>query len=171
MKTTVNLIRPARQEDLTELASLYQHARQFMAQTGNPHQWGNNQWPPQSLIEQDIELGRLYVITNEKGLLAAFVFEKGSHIDPCYDVIEGRWTTHEDQVYGVIHRLASNGKEGGIGHQVVEWASQQCSVIRIDTHPDNQVMQAMLKKEGFSYCGIIYVKQDSTGRLAFEKVL
>ena len=40
--------------------------------------------------------------------------------------------------------------------------------LRIDTHEKNLVMQNLVKKTGFSYCGIIYV-DDGTKRLAYEK--
>jgi predicted Rossmann fold flavoprotein len=42
--------------------------------------------------------------------------------------------------------------------------------IKNDTHRDNQSMQRMQAKNGFEYCGIIYLK-DGAERIAFEKVL
>ena len=42
--------------------------------------------------------------------------------------------------------------------------------IRIDTHRDNIPMQKMLNKNGFIYCGIIYLL-DGKERFAFEKPL
>ena len=41
--------------------------------------------------------------------------------------------------------------------------------MRIDTHGDNIVMQAMLEKLGFVHCGTIYVREDKDPRLAYEK--
>ena len=41
----------------------------------------------------------------------------------------------------------------------------------MDTHGDNIVMQNLLKKLGFVYCGIIHVEEDDDPRLAFEKIL
>lgn len=41
--------------------------------------------------------------------------------------------------------------------------------LRIDTHPDNQVMKRLLIKLGFTRCGIIHVAQDNIPRIAFEK--
>ena len=44
------------------------------------------------------------------------------------------------------------------------------AVIRVDTHRDNRTMQRLLRKNGFCYCGIIYL-EDKSERLAFEKIL
>ena len=41
--------------------------------------------------------------------------------------------------------------------------------IRIDTHEDNVVMQNLLKKLGFKFCGIIHLKNGDK-RLAYEKI-
>ena len=40
----------------------------------------------------------------------------------------------------------------------------------MDTHGDNKVMQNLLKKNGFVYCGIIHVEEDNDPRLAYEKL-
>ena len=40
--------------------------------------------------------------------------------------------------------------------------------FKIDTHRDNKVMQNLLKKNGFSYCGIICLN-DCSERLAYQK--
>ena len=53
-------IRKTELTDIEELQKLYEHARTFMADHGNPTQWGNT-YPPKSLIEQDIRDGVSYV--------------------------------------------------------------------------------------------------------------
>ena len=40
----------------------------------------------------------------------------------------------------------------------------------MDTHGDNKVMQSLLTKLGFIYCGTIYVEEDDYPRLAYEKL-
>jgi RimJ/RimL family protein N-acetyltransferase len=42
--------------------------------------------------------------------------------------------------------------------------------IKADTHKDNRAMQKALYKNGFQYCGIIYL-EDNSERIAFEKIL
>ena len=63
--------------------------------------------------------------------------------------------------YGVIHRLAGDGSAKGIGTLCLTWAYQQCGHLRIDTHPDNHVMQNLLRKNGFVHCGTVYVVEDT----------
>ncbi|MBR1526072.1 MAG: hypothetical protein IJ640_05360 [Prevotella sp.] len=41
--------------------------------------------------------------------------------------------------------------------------------IRIDTHRDNRIMQHLMQKEGFTYCGIIYL-DNGDERLAYQKM-
>ena len=40
--------------------------------------------------------------------------------------------------------------------------------IKIDTHEDNLIMQKLLEKNSFKYCGVIYLL-DGSKRIAFEK--
>ncbi len=160
-------IRKAELTDLEIIMKIYAAARRFMAEHGNPRQWGNNNWPPEELIRNDIENGDSYVCV-EKDEIAAVFFYKACH-DTTYDVIEqGAWL--DDSPYAVVHRIASSGKVKGVGAFCLDWAYKQSGHLRMDTHGDNVVMQNMLKKQGFCYCGIIYVEEDNDPRLAFEKV-
>ena len=95
-------------------------------------------------------------------------FTYGEDIEPTYkNITEGSWL--DDSPYGVIHRLAGDVSEKGIGAFCINWAFEQCGHIRIDTHGENTVMQTLVKKLGFVRCGTIYVEQDEYPRLAFEK--
>ena len=163
-------IRKATMADLDEILATYDHARNFMRENGNPRQWGSV-WPPERLVRQDIKRGYSYVCTGElgKGLLAVFFYAKGSHIEPCYDHIEGgSWTGSDD--YGVVHRIATSGNGKGVGSFCISWAYDHCQNLRMDTHPDNRVMQHTLLKNGFIYRGIIHVEEDNDPRYAYEKV-
>lgn len=46
---------------------MYAYARDFMAKTGNPNQWGPNNWPPEELIHIDIKEDNSYVCVNDAG--------------------------------------------------------------------------------------------------------
>ena len=163
-------IRKAAQEDLPRIMEIYAYARKFMAAHGNPNQWGKNNWPPVSLIESDINAGHSYVCVNEAGrVIGTFYYTFGKDIEPTYREIEnGAWIG--DDTYGVVHRVASDGSEKGIGSFCLNWAFGQCGHLRIDTHDDNVVMQSMLTKLGFVHCGTIYVREDKDPRRAYEKV-
>ena len=150
------------------MMQLYARARRFMAEQGNPKQWGATNWPPEDLIHQDIAAGHSYVCVCEDRIVGTFFFNRGADIEPTYRIIEnGSWSS--DAPYGVVHRIASDGMTKGVGSFCLNWAVQQCGHLRIDTHGDNRVMQNLLSKLGFAYRGIIYVEEDNDPRLAYEK--
>ena len=162
-------IRKAETEDLSRIMEIYAHARDFMARTGNPKQWGATNWPPEELIRDDISKGNSYVCEDEGKVVGVFYFIHGTDIDPTYDHIEeGQWIGGHD--YGVVHRIAADTDRKGIGSFCINWAYEQCHHLRMDTHGDNAVMQELLKKLGFVRCGIIYVVEDNDPRIAFEKI-
>lgn len=163
-------IRHSNESDIRDIMCIYSGARRFMAEHGNPHQWGDLNWPPKELILSDIADKKSYVCIHNDRIVGTFFFDSGSDIEPTYRVIEGG-TWSSDTPYGVIHRIASSGTVRGVGQFCIEWALQKCWHIRIDTHADNTVMRNLLKKMGFSYRGIIYIKQDNSKRLAYEKII
>ena len=162
-------IRHSTERDLPRMLEIYAHARAFMAAHGNPSQWGPNQWPPEALLREDIRQNHSYVCLNDAGrVVGTFFYDYGRDVEPTYrDMADGAW--RNDAPYGVVHRIASDGSQKGIGAFCLNWAFAQCGHLRIDTHGDNIVMQTLLKKLGFVHCGTIYVTQDPAPRLAFEK--
>lgn len=178
------IIRKAEKKDMEELLKLYARARAFMKETGNPNQWKDS-YPQPEVVEKGIQEGKAYVALAEgpeesgeegsvqKGeILGTFYF--AIEEDPSYQRIEGgSWLNA--QPYGVIHRVASSGRGKGFSAACFAWAAQQClkagcGNLRIDTHEDNRVMQHVLEKNGFSYCGRIYLA-DGSPRLAYQKIL
>lgn len=158
-------IRNAEASDWEEILEIYAGARQFMAAHENGGQWGTG-YPPEELLEEDMEAGKLYVC--EDGGTVAAVFYFAAEEDPTYGVIEdGAWLS--DAPYGVVHRIASGRAVKGAASFCLEWAFGQTGNIRIDTHENNIPMQNMLKKNGFRYCGRIYL-ENGEPRIAFQKV-
>lgn len=160
-------IHHAKISDLPRIMDIYAFARKFMAEHGNPRQWGPTNWPSEDRIRKDIAEEKLYVCANATGIVGVFYFDYGHDIEPTYRNIDGHWIGDED--YGVVHRIASDGSVKGVGSFCIGWAFCRCRHLRMDTHPDNIVMQNLLMKLGFKECGIIHVVQDDEPRLAFEK--
>ncbi len=162
-------IRHSAEQDFSRIMEIYSFARSFMAEHGNPNQWGPTGWPPEDLIHKDIREGRSYVCLNDEGnVIGTFFFTCGEDIEPTYrDITDGAWL--DDSPYGVVHRIAGDGSEKGIGAFCINWAYEQCGHLRIDTHGDNIVMQNLVRKLGFVRCGTIYVEEDNYPRLAYEK--
>ena len=117
------MFRGAVRGDLPQILQIYAHAREAMAASGNPTQWGDN-FPPQELLEEDIDSNRLFVDVVNGQLLGVFAFILG--VDPTYQVIEdGAWL-NDTLPYGTIHRLASSGKSKGVASAVIEWCLEHC---------------------------------------------
>ena len=101
-------------------------------------------------------------------ILAVFYYACAPHAEPGYDHLEGTWTGSE--TYGGVHRIATSGNGKGVGSYCIQWAYSQCHNLRMDTHPDNKVMQHTLLKNGFIYRGIVHVEEDNDPRYAYEKL-
>lgn len=159
-------IRPANRGDLDCILKIYEYARRQMKLSGNPHQWGDTR-PSRETVEQDIAKRHAYVILNQQDhICGVFAFLIGE--DPTYQLIEnGNWLN--DQPYGVIHRIAGNGKEKGVLAASLSWCEKRIANIRIDTHEDNRIMQHLLDKFGYRKCGRIYA-EDGSPRIAYQKV-
>lgn len=158
------LIRQGTTEDISTIMGIYERARLRMVEEGNPTQWRKNH-PPLSLIEGDIANGNNYVCVEDDKIVGVFFYAVGH--DPTYDVIEeGQWLS--DHPYGVIHRIAIDVPYKGYAKKAIDWCFAHHPNLRIDTHEDNKVMQRALQKNGFVYCGVIYVA-DGTKRLAFQR--
>lgn len=157
------MIRKARTGDLDALLAVYAAARRYMAQSGNPNQWGDG-YPRRTLLEADIQAGWLYVLEEEGSVHGAFAFIIGD--DPTYAVIEnGRWLNGD--AYGTIHRLAGDGTARGLFSRCLTFCQGIIPNIRADTHHDNHTMQHLLEKHGFVRCGIIHVA-DGGPRIAYQ---
>ena len=155
-------IRKAQREDLPRIEEIYAYARRFMAENGNPNQWGTTT-PQTSLLEDDIEKGLLFVLTHEHLIHGVFYFYIGP--DPTYGVIEdGQWRS--DAPYGTIHRIAGDGS-GGVLAAAVRYGKSQINHIRIDTHHDNRIMQHAVIRQGFRRSGIIHLENGSP-RIAYD---
>lgn len=163
-------IRRAQEKDLSRIRPIYNAAKSYMDNSGNPNQWAVG-YPPEEYLRQDIELSRLYVCEENGILHGVFLFAVME--DPTYRYIDGAW--RNDEPYGVIHRIASDGTKKGIFKTVLEFciekmAGENVSNLRIDTHEDNKTMQHLVEKYGFCRCGIIYLENGSP-RLAYQLIL
>ena len=161
-------IRKTTEKDFERVMEIYAYARGFMADHGNPNQWGPTNWPPEALIHEDIAQGKSYVCEVDGRVVGVFFYDYGKDIEPTYINIEdGAW--QDDRAYGVVHRIAADGSVKGTGSFCLEWAYEQCNHLRIDTHSDNVVMQNLLTKLGYIRRGTIYVVEDNYPRFAYEK--
>lgn len=160
-------IRKATDIDFKRVMEIYDTARAFMADTGNPHQWGDDGYPASELIKTDIKQQQLYVVCEGDSIEGVFMFGKGP--EESYLEINGRWLN--DEPYYVIHRIASSGRQKGILKAATEFALSHSGNIKMDTYIDNTVMQKALSKLGFKHCGTVYIKTSlsrNSPRMAYQ---
>lgn len=168
-------IRQTTYGDLDILMDIFNEARYTISLLGID-QWQDG-YPSRSVIRKDIEEGRSYCVCLDGIPCGTFVLLSDG--EPTYDLIyDGQWLTGNSKAdYIAIHRVAiSIAKRGtGIAPRIIEYAfeyakSRKKSSLRIDTHLGNTVMRRMLEKNGFTYCGVIYLESGAS-RVAYERLL
>lgn len=152
-------------DDIDTIMAIFDSAKQFMKEIGNPDQWSFN-YPSYEIVREDIHKNQSYIVEDDNGeIVATFVFFIDN--DPTYAFIEGEWLNNEP--YGVIHRIASTGKIKRISDYCINWCFEKCHNLRVDTHAQNSVMKEAFLRNNFKECGIIFVR-DKQPRVAFQKI-
>ncbi|MCL7754166.1 GNAT family N-acetyltransferase [Polaribacter sp. Z022] len=162
-------------DDIPQIEIIINDAKTYLASL-NIDQWQNG-YPNAEQVENDIKKGESYVVVNDENKVIAtsmFTLRK----EPTYkEIFDGKWLVSEDEIYGVIHRMAIKKEFRKLGlatflfdefHQQLK--DKNIQSLKIDTHEDNLGMQSLIKKLGYKYCGIIYTSYNAK-RLAFEKVV
>ena len=159
------IIREAKPTDMADIMKVMDAAKKIMRQSGNMHQWGEG-YPSEAVIMADMEKGGGFVIEDEEKVVGYFAFLPSP--DPTYlKIYEGEWLD-DVQPYHVVHRIASYPDAHGIFSDIMDYCFAADRNIRIDTHRDNTIMQHVIEKYGFTYCGIIYLASGDE-RLAYQK--
>lgn len=160
------------EKDIKDIMNIIEQAQSYFKEQ-EINQWQDN-YPNFETIKSDIDSGASYVLLKENNIIAtaAVSFRGEKTYESIYD---GMWLTNGE--FAVIHRIAvdNNYKGLGIASEIiknVEKLSLNKGIrsIKVDTHEENISMQNLLRKNGFSYCGVIYL-EDKSKRIAFEKVL
>lgn len=149
--------------------------RMIKAASGRLGAAGIDQWqrgyPNRNSIEKDVEadVGMVLALGNEILAYGAVIFTG----EPAYnDLTGGKWLT--DGQYAVVHRLCVSEIFVGMGFAkqfmsaAEAMAAERVKSFRIDTHPDNKIMQNLVERMGFTYCGDVVIE---SRRLAYEKII
>ncbi len=164
--------RQAVETDIDSVMSFIEQARVYFNAHDIP-QWQNN-YPNPKVLMKDIGNKTGFSLIKDDNLVGyvSAIFDGEQTYDVIYD---GKWLSIQEFV--VIHRLVIDSKYKGLGFAslIIENVEKLCSEkgvksIKVDTHKNNLPMQNLLKKNGFQYCGIIYLLNGQE-RMAFEKLL
>lgn len=160
-------LRLAHPNEVTAIMAIIEEARQFLKASGSD-QW-QGAYPTVDDIMEDVIKGQAWVglIDNQLVAYAAVIVGR----EEAYEAItDGRWK-HANPKYTVFHRIAVSKKASG---QKVAQTFLQGLIeghagpdFRCDTHPKNVIMQHILVKLGYQYCGKVIVEGE---RLAYQKI-
>lgn len=161
-------IRLAFPSELKRILELIEDSRRFIASYGGD-QW-QGAYPDEAPIMEDILQGYSQVAVVD-GQVAAYVAMQGH--EPAYDQpLEGAWSNPDKTDYLTFHRIAVGQAFRGqkIVLALLEGLMEvrQSQEFRADTHPDNQSMQHIFEKLGFSKIGRVELPDGE--RLAYEKL-
>ena len=173
-KNKLMLIRKSQESDISYLMPIFNEARGTIAALGID-QWQNG-YPSEQVILADIENGRSYLVEIDGKICGTFAMIDDG--EPTYDKIyDGEWLTGESGSYIAIHRVAISvsSRGSGLSGKIIAHAEEFAKglgrkSLRIDTHRGNVVMRRMLEKNGFIFCGVIYL-ENGDERVAYEKII
>ncbi len=159
----------ATENNLSEILEIISEAQDYFRSQGI-EQWQNG-YPNAAVIQDDIRQSFGYVLREENHIVAYASLSLRK--EAAYEhILNGTW---RGEPYAVIHRLAVGNRYKGQGAAafLLEQAEEICREknlhwIRVDTHRDNHSMQKFLLKNGFSFCGTIYLS-DGAPRIAFDR--
>lgn len=151
--------------DVVAALEIIDDARRFMRAGGNTVQWVDG-YPSLDDVLSDIGHDALMVCEDaETGEIVATFCMQTWPEHSYAEIFDSAWV--DQMPYGTIHRLASKYRRRGIGMHCLRWAQEHFGTLRIDTHADNEAMQALLERAGFVRCGTVYM-DDSTPRIAYH---
>lgn len=164
---TTRTVRPASAQELPQIMEVLSAAKTIMRSDGNMNQWTGD-YPSEEIVLSDISRGHGFVVEDGSKVVGYFACIPSP--EPTYaKIYEGQWLD-DNLPYHVIHRIGSLPNVHGVFKSIMDWCFEKDPNIRIDTHRDNKIMRHNILKEGFTYCGIIYL-ENGDERLAYQKLL
>lgn len=165
------MIRKAVREDLDKIMVIIEETIAVMEREGNP-QWDDN-YPRRTDFQRDIEENTLYVFADDgdeiKGLVCINDVEM-----PEYEPLD--WSCRERAL--ILHRMAvaPSSRREGIGSALLalaeELAAQQSvRCLKTDTYCDNDKMNGMFLKKGYSKIGEVHFGDIAGHFNCYEKIL
>ncbi len=166
--------RRAQAADRAAVLALWGQAVAFLRSQG-VDQWQKG-YPGPAEADADCAAGRLWLALDAaEEPLAVFVFDTAPEASYLH-LTSGAWRI--EAPYGVLHRVAvaARARGQGVGGAIAAFGRQRCAALglpglRIDTHPDNRPMRAMLEKAGFAAVGTLRLiggAGDGDVRVAYE---
>lgn len=168
-------LRQATMDDLPKIIEIIDGAKKTLRDRG-VEQWQQG-YPDNEILKQDIEEDISFVLVLNSNVVGVAALQQG--YDKNYqDMTSGSWDKDSDVTYSIIHRIAIEADHQG-EHLSAALIQQLLTMsyylgyqdVRIDTHPDNMVMQHIIENNGFEEKGTITMDEDDGVRLAYQILL
>ncbi|KRO04700.1 acetyltransferase [Levilactobacillus paucivorans] len=165
-------IKRATRRDLSTIMALIDHAKEQLKAAGSP-QWQDG-YPDLATLTADVDAQHCWLLDVDGQVAGTATMIIGD--DPNYQHIEdGQWQNNQEP-YATIHRIAIGPGFRGqhLSHyffsNLISAAYREgVRNFRVDTHQQNQQMQAIATTFGYKYRGTIYVDDGPNGaRRAYE---
>ena len=161
-------IREAQQSDCTVIEQIINQGRAFLKAQGL-NQWQGT-YPNKDTISDDIARQQGYVLLLDNSVVGYAAVIEGQ--DPIYDAIEnGEWLNSTTN-YAAIHRFVISNRYHGqkLAQRLMSciftyFIALNCRDFRIDTHPNNVPMQAVITGNGFHLKGHVYINDGQSREL------
>jgi GNAT superfamily N-acetyltransferase len=158
-----------RLHQIEDIMKIIEQAKRRMKERGLD-QWQDG-YPDEAAIRNDKRKhqGHIFMKGAYPAAYAAIVFDK----DPYYEKIDGQWLS-DGEPYIAVHRIAVADEFLGLGmaRHILKYAEKRARLrnvrwFRIDTHHDNLPMRNLIRDFGFTFCGVVQVRDGK--RMAYEK--
>ena len=168
-------LRQAKLDDLPRIIDIIDSAKKTLKDRG-VDQWQQG-YPNKEILEQDIQEGISFVLLLNGRVVGSAALQQG--YDKNYqDMNSGSWDDDSDVTYSIIHRIAIEADHQG-EHLSAALIQQLMTMsyylgyrdVRIDTHPDNLVMQHIITSNDFEEKDTITMDEDKGVRLAYQILL
>ena len=163
--------------DVEAVDTIYKFAKARFKELGID-QW-QHKYPDADTVREDVEAGIGYVLEHEGQIVGAVALTMEPE-ETYREIYDGSWLT-EGERYVTVHRIAVAGATRGQGYskplmEEAEKLARQIGFpsVKVDTHPDNKIMQALLERCGYTHCGMIKLtRSDEAGslRMCYEKMV
>lgn len=168
-------LRQSTLDDLPKIIDIIEGAKKTLRDRG-VDQWQVG-YPNNEILKRDIQEDISYVLILDGEVVGTAALQQG--YDKNYqDMASGNWSNDSDVTYSIIHRIAV--ESGHQGQHLSSALIQQLltishylgySDVRIDTHPDNLVMQHVISSNGFDEKGTITMDEYHGIRKAYQILL
>ncbi len=160
----------ATEKDIAGVWEILKEAKRYLAEQGID-QWQRG-GPTRNEVENCVKEGTQFLVREGGAIAGVCTVVEG---DSDYLRIDGAWRA--EGKYFAVHRVAVARafRGSGVPARIYEEAEKMakaagCVSLRADTHQDNARMRATFVKNGFRYCGRVFV-EGGEERLAFDRLL